>query len=67
MELERILRFSTILSDHSSIKQGIMQTSAFSDLNNTTLANPAMVPQGFEYGSSQFSVHKYSPRLLINS
>ena len=57
MGLERLLRFPTILSDFSCAKQDVTRTSSFSDLNNTMLANPAVVPQGFEYASSQVSAN----------
>ena len=42
MEPEKLLRFPTILSDSSCVKQDITQTSVFIDLDNTMLANPAM-------------------------
>lgn len=58
MELERLLCFPIILSKSSCVQQDITRTSVFSDLNNATLANPALVSQGFEYASTQTNVQK---------
>ena len=63
-EPERLLRFPRVLPDPSCVKQDITQTSAFSNLNNTILANPAMLYQGFEYASSQTSV--WDVQVVIN-
>ena len=63
-EPERLLRFPRVLPDPSCVKQDITQRSAFSNLNNTILANPAMLYQGFEYASSQTSV--WDVQVVIN-
>ena len=63
-EPQRLLRFPRVLPDPSSVKQDITRTSAFSNLNNTMLANPAMLYQGFEYASSQTSV--WDVQVVIN-
>ena len=63
-EPERLLRFPRVLPDPSCVKQDITRTSAFSNLNNTMLANPAMLYQGFEYASSQTSA--WDVQVVIN-
>ena len=52
MEPEKLLHFPTIFCHSSCIKQDSTPTKEFSDLNNTMLANPTFVLQGFEYTSS---------------
>ena len=49
MEPEKLLHFPTIFCHSSCIKQDNTPTREFSDLNNTMLANPTFVLQGFEY------------------
>ena len=51
------VRSPTILSHSLYLKQDIPQTSALRDLNKILLPNPAVVPQGFEYASSQANIH----------
>ena len=40
------------------------QVYSFSDLNNTTRANPALVSQGFEYASTQTNVQNKLPKTI---
>ena len=65
VEPERLLRFPTILSDSSCFKQDITGTSSSSDLNNTMLANPAVVPQRFEFASKCYKSSKAISVLIM--